>query len=255
MKLGISELAWPGVDHIDETLTCLTANRIYCIEMVIPKHSAWNPIDIDKLTTLRNMINSAHIEVKSTQSVLFNSDVTVIGVMNFVQHMEKVIDACIILGIEKIVLGSPKQRIDFYFSQLKYAFQILDNKLDGTSISILIEPNSQQYGGEYFFTIDSIVEFLAQHNFNNIKTMIDTHNIILEGGNPAEKFTEYQEYIDHVHVSEIGLMSFKKSDIHHQLAETLHTTQYDGLVVYECNQSATLFNDIASFANIYNKVI
>jgi sugar phosphate isomerase/epimerase len=169
--------------------------------------------------------------------------------------MEKVIDACIVLGIEKIVLGSPKQRVDFYFPQLKYAFQILDNKLDGTNITILIEPNSQQYGGEYFFTIDSIVEFLAQNNFNNIKTMIDTHNIILEGSNPAEKFMEYQEYIDHVHVSEIGLNSFKESDMHHQLAETLHTNQYDGLVVYECNQSATLFNDIVSFANIYNKVI
>ena len=255
MKLGISELAWPGIDHFDVTLNALNATGISCIEMVIPKHSAWNPINVEKLQEFRNMINSAHIEVKSTQSVLFNSDVTVIGVVNFVQHMEKVIDACIVLGIEKIVLGSPKHRVDFYFPQLKYAFQILDNKLDGTSISILIEPNSQQYGGEYFFTIDSIVKFLAQHNFNNIKTMIDTHNIILEGGNPAEKFMEYQTYIDHVHVSEIGLTSFKESDIHRQLAETLHTRQYDGLVVYECNQSATLFNDIVSFANIYNKVI
>ncbi len=255
MKLGISELAWPTIDHFDKTLNALNAADISCIEMVIPKHSAWNPINVEKLKILRNMINSAHIEIKSTQSVLFNSDVTKIGDSTFLRHMEMVIDACNDIGIEKIILGSPKQRIDIYSSQLKYAFQVLDDKLASTNITILIEPNSQQYGGEYFFTIDSIVEFLAQNNFIDIKTMIDTHNIILEGGNPAEKFTEYQEYIDHVHVSELELASFKESDLHHQLAETLNTYQYDGLVVYECNQSATLFNDIIAFSNIYNKGI
>ena len=255
MKLGISELAWPGIDHFDKTLNALNANGISCIEMVIPKHSPWNTIDVDKLTTLRDMINASHIEVKSTQSVLFNSNVLAIGVTNFIRHMETVIDVCNAIGIEKIVLGSPKQRVDINYTILKYAFQVLDDKLNGTNITILIEPNSRIYGGEYFFTIDSIVEFLDQNNFYDIKTMIDTHNIILEGQNPAEKFIEYREYIDHVHVSELELANFKESDMHHQLAETLHAYQYDGLVVYECNQSATLFNDIMSFANIYNKVI
>jgi hypothetical protein len=94
MKLGISELAWPMIDHFDKTLNALNAADISCIEMVIPKHSAWNPINVEKLKILRNMINSAHIEIKSTQSVLFNSDVTKIGDSTFLRHMEMVIDAC-----------------------------------------------------------------------------------------------------------------------------------------------------------------
>lgn len=255
MKLGISELAWPGIDQFDRTLNTLNANGISCIEIVIPKHSAWNPINVDKLTTLRNMINSAHIEVKSTQSVLFNSNVLEIGDATFLKHMNQLIDTCIDIGIEKIVLGSPKQRIKYDFNSLASAFHLLEDKCTGTDISILIEPNSQQYGGEYFFTIDSIVEFLDRNNFTNIKTMIDMHNIILEGQNPAEKFVEYQAYVDHIHISETALRSFTDSDTHRQLAETLHAYQYNGLVVYECNQSATLFDDIKLFANTYNKVI
>jgi D-psicose/D-tagatose/L-ribulose 3-epimerase len=255
MKLGISELAWPGIDHFDTTLNALNATGISCIEMVIPKHSPWNPIDVDKLTILRDMINSSHIEVKSTQSVLFNSDVTEIGDASFLRHMDQLIDACIAMGIEKIVLGSPKQRINFNLNQLGNAFGKLDKKISNHNVTILIEPNSQKYGGEYFFTLDEIVKFLDHHNFKNIKTMIDTHNIILENQNPTYEFIKYQKYIDHIHVSEIGLKSFKESDTHYQLTEILHTHQYGGLVVYECNQSATLFNDIKLFTNIYNKVI
>ncbi len=255
MKLGISELAWPSIDHFEKTLNALNSNGISCIEMVIPKHSPWNPIDVDKLTTLRDMINSSDIEVKSTQSVLFNSDVTEIGDASFLRHMDQLIDACIAIGIEKIVLGSPKQRINFNHTMQLEALHILDEKITGTSISLLLEPNSQRYGGEYFFTLDEIVKFLNRNNFNNIKTMIDTHNIILENQNPKDEFIKYQQYIDHVHVSEIGLQSFKESDTHYQLAETLHMHHYDGLIVYECNQSATLFDDIKLFGNIYNKVI
>ena len=255
MKLGISELAWQGIDDIDKILNSLNANNIDCIELVVPKHTQWVPVNIVKLQTIQNMFNKYNMKVLSTQSVLFNSDVKIIADVTFITHMERLIDTCITMGIKKIVLGSPKHRINFYFNQLGNAFHILDKKIADNDVSILIEPNSQQYGGEYFFTLNEIVKFLDQHDFKNIKTMIDTHNSILENQNPNDEFIKYQQYIDHVHISEIGLQSFKESDTHHQLAETLRTQNYDGLVVYECNQSATLFDDIKLFANIYNKVI
>lgn len=255
MKLGISELAWSVNDDIDKILNCLNTNNIDCIELVIPKHSEWMPINISKLQTIQYMINCCNIEVLSTQSVLFNSNVKIIDNINFVTHMERLIDTCITMGIKKIVLGSPRTRIGFNLNQLGNAFCILDKKIANSNVTILIEPNSQQYGGEYFFTLDEIVKFLDQHNFKNIKTMIDTHNIILENQNPKDEFIKYKKYIDHIHVSEIGLESFKESETHYQLAETLHEHHYSGLVVYECNQSTNLFNDIKSFTNIYNKVI
>jgi sugar phosphate isomerase/epimerase len=255
MKLGISELAWPGTNNFDVILNLLNINNITCIELVIPKHSPWVPINMKPLQTLRHTINQSNINVLSTQSVLFNSNVKLIGDIYFVSHMERLIDICITLGIKKIILGSPKQRTGFTNIHLGNIFRILDEKIGNHDITILLEPNSQQYGGEYFFTLDEIIKFLDQYNFKNIKTMIDMHNIILEKQNPSDEFIKYQSYIDHVHISETNLSSFKESNVHYQLADTLHKCQYTGLVVYECNQSPTLFDDILLFTNIYNKVI
>ena len=89
--------------------------------------------------------------------------------------------------------------------------------------------------------------------FSNIKTMIDTHNILNEKQIPSNICSAYHKHIKHVHVSENNLTNFKNSTEHVKLADMLRNINYNGIVVYECMNTTTLFNDIKLFSNIYNK--
>ncbi len=75
----------------------------------------------------------------------------------------------------------------------------------GTNCVLCIEPNSKYYGGEYFFTIKEIVNFITLNNFCNIKTMVDTHNLLLENQNIEESIYNFKDHIKHIHISEINL--------------------------------------------------
>jgi sugar phosphate isomerase/epimerase len=167
--------------------------------------------------------------------------------------MNTVFDICKEFNIEKIVLGAPLLRKNNNIEELISLFTYLDLKLNHTNQVLLLEPNSKYYNGDYFFTVAEIVSFIQKNNFNNIKTMIDTHNIILENQSPSNIFTEYYSYIDHIHISEINLESFKPSNYHYELSNKLKEFNYKGLVIYECKKSNSLIEDIKTFSKIYNK--
>jgi sugar phosphate isomerase/epimerase len=254
MKTGLSELAWDNTIDLDKLLVELTKCDISFLELIIPKHIDWDLIETTRLKNFLNTINSYNINIASTQSILFNSKVTAIDNNSlFIDHMNKVFDICKEFNIQKIVLGAPSLRKNYNIEELASIFKQLDLELNNTDQVLLLEPNSRYYNGNYFFTIDEIVNFIEKNKFKNIKTMIDTHNIILENQSPSEIFTMYHNYIDHVHVSEINLESFKPSNHHYELSNKLKDFDYKGLVIYECKKSNTLIEDVKLFSNIYNK--
>lgn len=250
MKLAISELAWPESVTDLQTLNELGINFI---ETVIPKHVDWNLVDFNKFNQFIENLALNNIDVKSTQSITYNSNITSFVSNNFVEHIQTVSDICYQMDITTIVLGAPALRLEYNQQLLSDKFAIIDSILQTNNQTLLIEPNSRIYNGEYFFTVDEIVKFIKMNNFTNIKTMIDTHNILLEGQTPADVFIKYHPYIKHVHVSENKLSSFRNAIHHQELSTALHDMNYDGLVVYECMKSHTLLGDIKLFSYIYNK--
>lgn len=249
MKLAISELAWPESVTDLQTLNELGINFI---ETVIPKHIDWNLINFNKFNQFINYLSLNNINVRSTQSITYNSNVDSFVSDTFVEHIQRVSDICYHVNITSIVLGAPTLRTKYDLIKLVENFTKIDLILQSRNQTLLIEPNSRLYNGEYFFTIDEIIKFLDINDFTNIKTMIDTHNIILEGQPPAEVFEMYHSYIKHVHVSENNLSNFKDSKYHHDLSDKLIKLKYDGLVVYECMKSPTLLGDIKLFSYIYS---
>ena len=91
--------------------------------------------------------------------------------------MNYVIDECFECGIKIIVFGSPSLRKGDK-NILLNIFDSIDDKLKEKQIYLCVEPNSSYYGGEYYCSLDEIVPDIKK--FSNIKTMIDTHNLILE---------------------------------------------------------------------------
>jgi sugar phosphate isomerase/epimerase len=253
MKLGISELAWDKFDNLDYLLTKLISLNINSIELVIPKHIEWKIPDINKILQITETYKNHNIKILSTQSILYNSNIESFNDVNFLTHMNLVSNICNKIGITKLVLGAPSLRKNFDMNYLQTIFLKLDSILYENGQTLLIEPNSQVYLGEYFFTLSEIITFIKAGSFKNIKTMIDTHNIILENQNPTNLLLNYTDYIDHVHISEIDLQPFILNKTHMELADTLSKINYNGLVVYEAKSYDTLFEDIKLFSNIYNK--
>lgn len=252
MRLGVSELAWQTDTDVLDILNSLD---IRYIETVLPKHITWESNDITNLQQYLTKLQKININVLSTQSITYNSNVFSFNHENFVSHMNLVSDLCNKFHIQLLVLGAPKLRNKYNFNIVSKIFKQLDNIMRSRNQILLIEPNCKQYGGEYFFTVDEIVQFIKTNNFTNIKTMIDTHNIINEQQSPAEIYLQYKPYIKHIHVSENNLFEFTNSKFHIELANVLHETNYNGLVIYECINTATLFGDIKLFSNIYNKLV
>jgi sugar phosphate isomerase/epimerase len=250
MKLGISELAWESDLKI---LDILEESNIQYIEAVIPKHVNWNRVDLTQFKRYIDQLKLRNINVLSTQSITYNSNIDSFLDINFYQHMKLISEICSTVNINTIVLGAPALRKNYNHQMLSDVFTSIDILFRNKNQILLIEPNSKQYNGQYFFTVNEIVNFIKTNKFTNIKTMIDTHNVLNEKQNLVEVYMEHKSYINHIHVSENNLSSFIKSQNHIELSTALHDTNYNGLVIYECIKSPTLFGDVKLFSNIYNK--
>jgi D-psicose/D-tagatose/L-ribulose 3-epimerase len=244
MNLSISQLAFDDFEDLKKNLDILRKNDIQNIEIVYAKIE----LNSDEYSAI---FSHEKISTKSTQSILFNSGVNDFLSSSFVEHIKKIIEINKNFGVKVLVLGSPKQRIEYNEQELIKQFKLIDVLLEESNQLLCIEPNCKIYGGSYFFTVNAISKFIEKGNFKNIKTMIDTHNIINEGQSPKEVYEQYKNLICHVHVSENGLLDFNESEEHLKLAETLRTNNFEGIVTYEVLPSINLENSLMKFNEIY----
>jgi sugar phosphate isomerase/epimerase len=131
-------------------------------------------------------------------------------------------------------------------------FKEVDEYLTGKNIQLAIEPNTLSYGGEYFSKLPEIIEFISSNNLVNVKTMIDTHNLILEKNDPIFEVEKYFDYICHVHVSEPKLDIIKDTTFHREFSKKLKDLNYNKTITYEVNKCDGLTESIKLFSEIYN---
>lgn len=247
MKLSISHLAFPLEKDFNNSIEILKKNSINNIEIIIPKIISWDNLDKKLFKKFITQLNLLGFECLSTQSITYGTHLKSFCDTNFIDHIFKVSDLCQLGGIKVLVLGSPQLRDKFNEDILINNFKLIDSYLKNNNQILCIEPNSSVYNGNYFFILDEIINFIKKGDFTNIKTMIDTHNLINENLNPANEFLKYKDYIYHVHVSEIGLGIFKNSKYHKQLSTCLKNEDYKGIITYE-TKIAKKIND---FKKIY----
>lgn len=251
MKLGISNLAWEN-SELENIIPILKNNNIKYIETVLPKYLDWNNLDTTNLLEYLEILYKHNLSTLSTQSIFYNSSVKDFKDPNFVNHLKLVFNICKLLNIELAVLGAPTMRVSHISKKLISNLHLIDSHLKETDQTLLLEPNSKIYNGDYFYTVSEIVNFIKENKFSNIKTMIDTHNIILENEDPTENYLKYKDLISHIHISEKGLDNFAPTEKHIILSNTLKQTNYDGLIIYEAKPSNNIIQDIEQFVKIYN---
>lgn len=254
MKLGISQLAWDNKneENIFDILNNLKINKI---ETVLTKIKNWDQLtDID-IYAYKNKLDLFKFETSSIQSLFYQTQCKTIFDINFViRHFKKIIEFARILNVNILVFGSPSIRKNCINStiELSYIFSELDELLENTGIQVSIEPNSKIYGGDFFFTIEEICSFIKLNKYKNIKTMIDTHNVILEKLDPIIILDKYFNYINHIHISEIDLQPIKQEKFHIQFFKKIKNLKYNNLIIYEIKPTINLEYEIKKFKDIYN---
>jgi sugar phosphate isomerase/epimerase len=252
MNLGISHLAFKENNTIFNLVNILKKNNISNIEIVIPKLFSWGTTDLVLLKAYVNNLKKLNFTCSSTQSITFNTSLQSVYDNSFIDHIIHVSKICKIIGVKTLVFGAPKLRTTYQQSKLISVFSKIDSILKTNNQILCIEPNCSLYGGNFFLNLEEIISFLKLGNFTNIKTMIDTHNLLNEGFNPSEEFVKYQNYITHIHISENQLGPIQYSEFHKQLGLCLKNLNYTGDITYEVSNLS--MDEFENSLNLFNKL-
>jgi sugar phosphate isomerase/epimerase len=252
MNLALSNLAWDFKDN-DVILNKLKQKNILQIEGVLSKIGDWDNLNEDKKIECKKTLNNFGIKVKTIQSIFYNVKCNGIGDTDpVINHIKKLITYCELLNVDIMVFGSPNLRVGNIGESVINSFKLIDELLSKTNIEISIEPNSKIYGGNYFYSLNEIVNFINTNNFKRIKTMVDTHNLVLEEYCPSEEFIKYKSYINHIHISEPGLKPISDLDTHEKFYNTIKDNDYKNTITYEVNGLIDFDLNIDNFIKIYN---
>lgn len=255
MKLAVSNFAW-DIKNSDKMFNHLKSLNINNIEGVLSKIDIWDNLSIDKISEYKNYLDSNNITMQSIQSLFYNVDCkTIFDETKFISHIEKLIVFSKILSVKILVFGSPslRKKIDGWELYLIDIFKKIDKLLENTNIELSIEPNSKIYGGDFFYSISEIVDFISKNNLKNIKTMIDTHNIILEDGDPTDDLKLYYEFINHIHISENTLKPIEDIKFHLNFSNEIKKLKYDKIITYEVIECDNIYSSIDEFYKIYKQ--
>jgi|LakMenE18May11ns_1017448.scaffolds.fasta_scaffold9836841_2 sugar phosphate isomerase/epimerase len=253
MNLSLSNFAWDNEESeiiFDE----IKKIGIFNIEGVLTKLASWENLSDNKIIEYKKILNSKDIRLESLQSLFYG--VKCDGIKDddiFINHFKRLIEISKLLSSKILVFGSPglRKKYEGWEEHLTKVFKELDLILEGTGIQISIEPNSKIYGGDYFFTVSEIVEFITKNKLNNIKTMIDTHNIILENSDPIIDFEKYYTYINHIHISENKLEIIKNFNFHINFSNHIKKLKYGKIITYEVIKCENVLNSVNKFYEIY----
>ena len=251
MNIGLSQLAFDTQDSADLYKQLKNLNFKY-IEGVLTKIAPWDSLSQTGLKQFKSELNDNTLECYSIQSIFYNQPVTTLCDIKVIYHFCNLIEYCKMLGVKIMVLGSPNLRKvePEYIKKLGSIFSNLDELLEGTGIKVVLEPNSPVYKGEYFFSCSEIKCFIKANNLQNIKTMVDTHNLLGAGFDPLKEFERNIEVIEHIHISENDLAPITSIEFHTEFANALRNNCYSKGVTYEVKKADNI--NLELFSEIYS---
>jgi sugar phosphate isomerase/epimerase len=225
MKFGITNLSWKP--ELDSSIAKDLSQFDY-FETVFPRRDSGN--------------------YYSTQSIFYGCDIQSFEQKEkTISHLRYVIEECSKYKIKIIVFGSPSLRKGSKIKLLE-VFDEIDNELKNKNIILCVEPNSKYYNGEYYFSLDEIVPDIK--GYSNIKTMIDSHNLILEGDDIFLTYEKYSDYIKHIHISEKDLKPVKDFDYYKKFISFLRDNSYNLGITYELKQCENIISESHKFMEL-----
>lgn len=224
MRVGISNMAW--------SLQDVKANSYLALDLGFDY--------IESAYTKTSMCKSIY----AIQGVFYQSGISSFEDPRCEDHMKSVVDYCIQNNISIITLGSSSMRVGSKNKLIDILTKV-DEYIDNRNCIVCLEPNARRYGGEYYYSLDEIVSDI--NCFNNIKTMVDTGNLYLEGYNSSEEYEKYKNFICHVHISTPNLDPVRLYGPYANFISDIKNLGYNGNVTYEYLNSYDVQEEIKIF--------
>ena len=228
MRVGISNIAWDTQDDgaVSELLGRYGIKHID----IAPGKYFENPVSAreHEILKVKRWWNEQGISLYGMQSLLFGTSGLNLFSQESIQkrmldHLESVIRVAALLGITKVVFGSPKNRdlsgltsaqadkvaLDFFgrLGEIAKSYEVI----------VCIEPNPECYGCNFLTHTPEALEFVKALDHSAVKLQLDTGAIAINQEDPAEVIKQSWGWVGHLHASEPDLLPLGSANTNHIL--------------------------------------
>lgn len=240
MKLSISNIAWDSSKDI-EVYKLMEKYKFKGLEIAPTRFFDYRPYDClseaEKLA--KHLKTGYNLEVCSMQSILYGRTESIFESLQnqkiITHYLFKAIEFAKAISCKNLVFGSPKNRclakeedygvaVEFFEGLGEYALK------KGTVMSI--EANPFMYGTNFINYTAEAIKIVKEVKSEGFKVNLDFGTIVANRESIGQIAT-YMEYINHIHISEPGLLPISQRDEHRELASLLREKLYNGFISIE----------------------
>lgn len=249
MKLSISNIAW--TEQEDDTVYNLMIKHGFSGLEIAPtriiKEKPYENIEMIK-EWYQGIHQERGLNVPSMQSIWFGKQEKIFGTSQersaLIEYTKKAIDFATVIQCRNLVFGCPRNRsvpdgIEHESIALEFFHEISDYAYErGTVIGM--EANPVIYNTNYINDTESALCLIKKVNSNGFKLNLDMGTMIYNNEDVGI-LKGNVKYINHIHISEPGLIPIKERDIHKDLFRILEDEKYTGYISIEMATTEDIF--------------
>ena len=247
MNLSVSNIAWKS--ELDEEMyKTLCDMGFRGLEIAPTRIFPQCPYDhlAEAAVFAAGLSEKYGLSIPSVQSIWYGRNECIWGEESdrnsLIEYTKKAVDFASAVSCSNLVFGCPRNRnipengnIDIAYSFFK---DIGDYAISrGTCIGL--EANPPIYNTNFINTTKEAIDFIRKTGSDGLRLNLDLGTMIHNNEEISVLYGN-EDLINHVHISEPGLLAVKERSIHRDLKELLEETDYSGFVSVEMSSQSSI---------------
>ncbi len=248
MKLSISNIAWEANNDLG-MYSYLNKRGYTGLEIAPTRIHPDNPYHhlVEAKGWALFLKERYLLEISSMQSIWYghveNLFTSKEGRNVLLDYTKKAIDFAEVIGCKNLVFGNPRNRdtgdlINDLPIAIRFFREIGDYATEHHT-TIALEPNPLIYNTRFMNLTREAVEVADRVSSPGIKVNIDLGTMICNGED-LEYLKQISEFINHVHISEPGLIPIVRREMHKSLFKVLKEINYENYISIEMKRTGDL---------------
>ena len=247
MRLAVSNIAWSASDD-DSVYQIMKDYAFSGIEIAPTRIIPESPYD--HINTAIEFFRTVHYAyefvIPSMQSIWHGVSDKIFGSeaerLHLIAYTKKAIDFSEAIGCSNVVFGCPRNRVIPEGTDPALAipfFRELGNYAFEHHTTIGVEANPPIYNTNYINTTSEALQLIHAVDSKGFMLNLDIGTMI-ENGEDVSILKGSESLINHVHISEPGLVPLQRRSLHKEVAELLLDSSYCGFVSIEVGRQDNL---------------
>lgn len=240
VKLSVSNIAWTK-EQDEPMYEFLSSEKIEGLEIAPTRIFQETPYDKLKEAAqfAEELKEKQGMVIPSMQSIWFGRSENLFASEQerkiLLEYTKKAIDFAASVGCKNLVFGCPRNRAFTEGCDLRVAipfFEELGEYALANGTVLAMEANPAMYNTNYCNTTKEAVELIKTVASKGFLLNLDVGTMLCNEED-LHIVDDAREYLNHVHISEPGLVMPQKRELHKELARYLKDTAYDRFVSLE----------------------